>query len=169
MNRRIILSLSAIAALGLALLPGSAVAQQKSLKDQLVGTWTFVSGTTMNPDGSSAWGSNPKGLVIFTENGYYSSQLLRSDRPKFKSNNRATGTPEENKAVVQGTTSNFGKYSVDEVKKTFTVQFEGSAYPNLEGTVQTRAFTITGDELRVTNPSPTVGGSPSQLVYKRAK
>jgi hypothetical protein len=33
MNRRSICSLSAITALGLALLPGSAVSQQKSLKD----------------------------------------------------------------------------------------------------------------------------------------
>jgi hypothetical protein len=37
MNRRDIFGLSAIAALGLALLPGSAVSQQKSLKEQIVG------------------------------------------------------------------------------------------------------------------------------------
>jgi hypothetical protein len=169
MHRRFILSLSAITALGLALLPGNAVAQQKSLKDQLVGTWTFVSGTTKLSDGSPAWGSNPKGLVIFTDNGRYSSQLLRSDRPKFASNSREKGTPDENKAVVQGSQSGFGTYSVNEANKTFTIRFEGSSYPNLEGTEQTRPFTIAGDELTVTNPSPTIGGTPSQLVYKRAK
>jgi len=38
MNRRGILSLSAITAMGLALLPGNAVGQQKTLKEQLVGT-----------------------------------------------------------------------------------------------------------------------------------
>ena len=43
MKRRNILGLSLITALGLALLPSSAVSQQKSLKDQLVGTWTLVS------------------------------------------------------------------------------------------------------------------------------
>jgi hypothetical protein len=43
MNRRNILSSSAITALGLIVLPGSTVAQQKSVKEQLVGTWTFVS------------------------------------------------------------------------------------------------------------------------------
>ena len=42
MNRRSILSISAIAALGLALLPVSAVAQQKTLKEQLAGSWTEV-------------------------------------------------------------------------------------------------------------------------------
>jgi lipocalin-like protein len=152
------------------LLLGMAVsAQAQSLKQQLVGTWTFVSSTTKLPDGSSAWGSNPKGLVIFTDNGRYSSQLMRSDRPKFAANSRAKGTPEENKAAVQGAVSSFGTYTVNEANKTFVIRFEGSSYPNLEGTEQTRPFTITGDELKVTNPSPSVGGEPSHIVYRRAK
>ena len=51
-------------------------------------------------------------------------------------------------------------YSVNEANKTYTIRYEGSSYPNLEGTEQTRSFTITGDELRVTNPAPSVGGPP---------
>ena len=169
MNRRTILSLSAITTLGFVLPPSNAAGQQKSVKDQLAGTWTVVSSTTKLPDGNLAWGSNPKGLYIFTDNGRYSSHLLRSDRPKFASNNRATGTPEENKAAVLGNSSNFGTYSVNEANKTFTIRFEGSSFPNLEGVEQTRPFMISGDELIVTNPAPTVGRSPSQLVLKRAK
>jgi len=169
MHRRIIVSLSAVATLGFALLSSTVIAQQKSLKDQLVGAWTVVSSTTKLPNGNPAWGSNPKGLYIFTDNGRYSSHILRSDRPKFASNNRATGTPEENKAAVLGNSSNYGTYSVNEANKTFTIRFEGSSFPNLEGTEQTRPFTISGDELTVTNPSPSVGGSPSQLVLRRAK
>ena len=158
-----------ITMLALVLLGIAVPAQAQSLKQQLVGTWTFVSSTTKNPDGSPAWGSNPKGLVIFTENGRYSSQLMRSDRPKFASKNRTTGTPEENKAAVQGAISSFGTYSVDEANKTFTIRYEASSYPNLEGTEQKRPFTIAGDELRVTNPAPSAGGPPSQIIYKRAK
>jgi hypothetical protein len=52
MNRRNIFTLSAITALGLALLPGSAVAQQGTLKQQLVGTWTLVSDETTAPSGT---------------------------------------------------------------------------------------------------------------------
>ena len=158
-----------LTAMALMLLGLAAPAQAQTLKQQLVGTWTFVSSTTKLPDGSPLWGSNPRGLLIFMENGRYSSQIMRSDRAKFASSNRATGTPEENKATVLGTISSFGTYTVDEAKKTFTVRFEGSTYPNMEGTEQTRPVTITGDELRITNPSPSVGGSSSQLVYKRAK
>jgi ActR/RegA family two-component response regulator len=42
MNRHSILSLSALAAFWLVVLPGSAVAQQKSLKEQIIGTWVIV-------------------------------------------------------------------------------------------------------------------------------
>ena len=155
--------------LGVAVPADDAVAQQKSLKEQLVGAWTVVSSTTKRPDGSPQWGSNPKGLVIFTADGHYSSHIMRADRPKFVSKSRLQGTPDENKAAVQGTVSSFGTYTVNEANKTYTIRFVGSSYPNLEGTESTRPFTITGDELRVTNPAPSVGGPASQAVYKRAK
>jgi hypothetical protein len=169
MNRRSILSLSAITALGVASLPGSAVAQQRTLKEQLVGTWTLVSSSTKAADGSPFWGANPKGQTIFTDNGRFSSHVMRGDRAKFASNNRAQGTADENKAVAQGTISSYGTYTVNEANKTYTLRWEGSSYPNLEGTEQTRPFTIAGDELSVTNPAPTVGGPASQQVYRRAK
>src|SRR6266705_464042 len=53
--KRTILTFCAIAMLALAALPGGTVAQQKTLKEQLVGTWIFVSSTTKNPDGSPLW------------------------------------------------------------------------------------------------------------------
>ena len=146
-----------------------AVAQQKSLKDQLVGTWTLVSSSTTREDGSSQWGSNPKGIIIFTDNGRFASQTMRSDRAKFASNNRLKGTADENKAAFHGAIASYGTYSVDEAQKTYTLRIDGSTYPNLEGTSSTRPFTISGDELRVTNPAPTTGGPPSQQVFKRAK
>ncbi len=170
MNRRMALALTtALLSLGLAFAVGDATAQQKTLKEQLVGTWTLVSSTTKSPDGSPLWGANPKGLIIFTDNGRFSSHTMRSDRPKFASNNRAQGTSEENKAVALGTISSFGTYTVNEANKTYALRYEGSSYPNLEGTESVRPFTISGDELRVTNPAPTVGGPASQQVYRRVK
>jgi hypothetical protein len=154
--------------LAVGLLAVDTAAQQKALKEQLVGTWSFVSSTGKLADGSPAWGSNPTGLLIFAENGRYSSIIARSDLPKFASKNRMQGTPDENKAAVQGSIGTFGTYTVDEAKKSFTVKFEGSTYANQTGTEQTRPFTITGDELRIINPASTYGGQ-TELVYKRAK
>jgi hypothetical protein len=94
---------------------------------------------------------------------------MRSGRTKSAANNRLQGTADDNKAAAQGTISTYGTYSVDEAKKTYTLRIEGSSYPNWEGTEITRPVTITGDEMTVTNPSPSVGGPPSQLVFRRAK
>ena len=160
----------AVSALLLAtgLLAGYGAAQQKALKEQLVGTWTFVGSTGKNPDGSPIWGANPKGLLIFTDNGRYSSHIVRSDVPKFAAKNRLQGTPDENKAAVHGSIGTFGTYTVDEATKSFTVRFEASTYPNNTGTEQTRPFAITGDELKITNPASSAGGQ-TELTYTRAK
>ena len=155
----------------LALLPpADATAQQTTFKEQLLGTWTFVSSTTKLSDGSPSFGSDPKGLMIFTEDGRYANQIHRSDIPKFASKNRLQGTPDENKAVVQGSVSSFGTYSVNEADKTVTLQYEASSFPNLVGTRSTWSVTITGAEVKFSTATSTAGtGAGLELVYKRAK
>ena len=151
------------------LLADDGAAQQGKLKGQLVGTWQFVGSTGKNPDGSPIWGTNPKGLLIFTDNGRYSSHILRSDVPHFAAKSRVQGTPDENKAAVHGSIASFGTYTVNEANKSFAVRFEGSSYPNNTGVEQTRPFTLTGDDLKIINPANTASGAQSELVYKRAK
>ena len=170
MNRRHILSLSVITALGLALLPGSAVSQQKSLKEQLAGTWTLVSIDQTAKDGTKqqTFGANPKGILVLDASGKYSQIIVRPDRPKFKVNNRQEGTPEENKAAVMGTTATFGTWSVDDASKTLIVMNEGSMFPNQVGTESKRTVSVSGDELKVSNPS-TASGMKSDTMWKRAK
>ena len=76
-----ILSLSAITVLGLALTSGSAVSQQKSLKEQLTGAWTLVSNDNVAPDGSrrQLYGPNPKGILILDASGRYAQIYVRAD------------------------------------------------------------------------------------------
>jgi hypothetical protein len=170
MNRRHILGLSMIAAFGLALLPGNALAQQKSLKDQLVGTWTLVSWDQTNKDGSKfqRFGANPKGVNVFDANGRFFIMFARPDLPKIASNNPSTPTPEEAKAIVGGAISYFGTYTVDEAKKTISFRLEASSYPNLLGSDQPRTISsLTADELKYSNSVPTTGGQIN-YVLKRA-
>src|SRR5207253_398218 len=141
MNRRTATILTTAILLGFVLPRGNAVAQQKSLKQQLVGTWTYVSSTTTLPNGSPLWGTNPRGLLIFTDNGHFSWQVFRSDRPKFASNDRRQGTPDENSATIQGSLAYFGTYSVNEKDKTLISRIEGSTFPNSEGEEQKRVIT----------------------------
>ena len=168
MNRRHIFSLSVATALGLALLPGSALAQQKPLKEQLAGTWTIISNDNVAPDGTKRqlFGPNPKGILILAANGQYAQIIVLPDRPAFKVNNRLEGTPEENKAAVHGTTATFGTWSIDEASKTLTVRNEGGMFPNQVGSESKRTVTLQGDQLRVSNPAPASGGR-SESVWKR--
>jgi hypothetical protein len=171
MNRRHILSLSVITALGVALLPGSALAQQKSLKEQLTGTWMIVSNDNVAPDGAKrqVFGPNPKGVLILDSSGRFAQIFVRPDRPKFKANNRLKGTAEENKAAVQGTTATFGTWSVNEANKSLIRRIEGGLYPNQAGTdAVTSIVSLTADELKISNPNPGAGGK-SDSVYRRAK
>ena len=159
MQRREVLGLYMAAQFASFLIAENSFAQEKSLKEQLVGAWTIVSvSSKFEPDGTLVWGDNPIGLIIFTSDGHYSTQLMRSDLPKYASNNRAKGTPEEYKAIAMGSVANFGTYSVDEANKTFTISYDGSTFANRKGTKETRPFVIEGEELRITNPAPSTGG-----------
>ena len=172
MNRRSALNLTAITALWLALLPPAAVAQQNTLKDQLVGTWAFVSGVETHKDGTKTtdlWGPNPRGLFILTSNGRFSFMISRSDLPKFASNNSEQGTPDEYKAVMQGIIAYIGTWSVDEASKILTTNNEAGSFPNFVGRSQKRNITsLTEDELKYTNPT-TSNGAVVEGVWKRVK
>jgi len=173
MIRRIVFSVSAIAVLGLALLPPSAFSQQKSLKEQIVGTWTHVSTKYKFPDGKTTetFGANPKGMMMLDAAGHVVFINMRSDLPKFASKDRTKGTPEENKAVVAGSFAYFGTYTVNEAERTFTVHYEGTTFPNFDGIDAKRSITtLTADELMYANSVSTVGqGVVVEAVWKRAK
>ena len=169
MYRRSILGVSAIAA-GLVLLSNSVVAQQRSLKEQIVGSWTYASADTIRPDGSRVptWGANYSGLVIFGADGRFVSFIGR-DIPKFASNSRVNGTADENKAAVAGGIALFGRYSINEADKTLTYNIERSSFPNWSGTEQKRPFTLVGDELKYTVPAASAGDGRAEVVLRRAK
>jgi hypothetical protein len=156
---------------GLALLPGSAVSQQKSLKDQLVGVWTLVSVDNVAPDGTRRqnFGPNPQGILILDAGGRYAQINVRPDRPKFKSNSRLQGTPEEIKAAWDGSIAHFGTWSVSEADKTLVLRIQNGAYPNQAGAEQKRTVaSLSGDELKYVNPSAAAGGR-AEAVWRRVK
>jgi hypothetical protein len=160
--------------LAAALWTSAAAAQPaKSLRDQLVGTWNFVIAEITAADGTKTlpFGPNPKGQIIFTEDGHFSQVHVSGGLPRIAGNNRLNGTDADNRAIVQGTLSFFGTYSVDEDKKTVTFNIVASTYPNAEGTSQTRTIDkLTADEFVNTNPNAARNG-PARAAnyYTRAK
>jgi hypothetical protein len=165
MGRRNTLALGAITAVCLGV-AAPAVAVAQTAKD-LVGTWTLVSTDTVRPDGSRVptFGDNPKGMIIFTTDGRFIYLYSRGDLPKFASNNRNTGTAEENKAVVQGSIATFGTYSV--AGSDLMIKVEHSTFPNWISADQKRTIAINGDQLKWTNATGS-GGGIVDLILKRA-
>lgn len=154
-------------ALGLTIaMAASAVAQTAQ---DLVGTWAHVENVNVRPDGTrnEAFGSNAKGLAVFTSNGRFSIFLHRPDLPKFAANNRVQGTPEENKAVIQGMIAFYGTYTV--ANKVLMLKVEGSSFPNWVGTDQVRPLGMfTGDEMTFLGLAGSAGGQ-NTARFKRLK
>jgi hypothetical protein len=161
MNRRNALNISMITALGLIMPLNGAMAQTKSLKGQLVGTWTLSS--------AEPYGTNPKGSYMFDSNDRFSAILMRNDLPKYTSNSRTQGTPAEYKGTVDGSIAHFGTYSVSGTD--LDLHIDGSTFANWTGTVQKRTnVSVTGDELKYNVPAPSDGRpTAAPTVWKRAK
>src|SRR5215470_12230950 len=145
----------------------------KTLREQLVGTWTFVIAEITGADGRKTlpFGDKPKGMLIFTADGHFSQVHVAGDLPKIASSNRLGGTAEDNKAIVHGSLALFGTYTVDEDKKLLTFQIEASTFPNLQGVAQTRTIDLlTADEFRNTNPAASRDGPAVAMnIYRGAK
>jgi Lipocalin-like domain len=164
------LALAAIAAAALAAFSAQAGDKQGSLKQQVVGAWTMKSnvldqaGTKTEP-----YGSDAKGSVILTSTGRVALVITRADLPKFASNNRTTGTAEENKAVVAGSIAYFGTYTINEPEKLLILRLEGGTFPNWTGTEQKRTLELSGDEMKFINQVPSMGAGTITVTWKRVK
>src|SRR5215472_5339153 len=111
-----------------------------------------------------------KGSMMADANGRFMITVVRSDFPNFASNNRMVGTPDENNSVVQGSIAYYGTYTIDEATRVITVKVEGSTFPNFTGGTQTRILSFNGDdEVTYLNPTPSHGGEPAKVTYRRAK
>ena len=160
MRRRMIFG----AASALLLLAGFALPAADALAQgakQLVGAWDTPK--------SESYGENARGLLIFTADGHYQLSIQRATLPKFASNNRTKGTPQEDHAVVEGSINHFGRYTVDEKKKALTFHVDGSTFPNWIGTTQERPYTIKDDVLVYKVAVVSGTGKPGETGWKRAK
>jgi len=138
-------------------------------KERLVGTWMLTSLT--RGEGAcqtEPYGPNPSGTMMVDAGGRFSITVVRSDLPRFASDNRMTGTAAENAAAVQGCIAYFGTYTIDEATHVITVNVEGSTFPNFIGGTQTRILSFSGDEMTYHNPTPSMGGGTAKVTYRRA-
>jgi hypothetical protein len=173
MNRRTTLATTTTALLSLAvgLSASDSLAQQKSIKEQLVGTWTLVSSDQIRPDGSTLkqFGANPKGINVFDANDRFFLMIASADNSKIVSNNLSKTNSEEGGGLIVESIAYYGTYTVNEAEKVAILHIEASTFPNQVGTDQKRAITsLTPDDLKYRTPGATSGVQVHQ-VWKRAE
>jgi hypothetical protein len=149
----------------------SAWAQQRSVKDSLIGSWMFVSVIAEQSDGtrSEPFGQEPRGIIVFTGDGYFSLFQSQAEVPRLATGDRGRATPEEAQGVVRASIAYFGTYTVNEADRTLSLRLLGSTFSNLLGSAeQRRVITeLSETELRFTNPR-TPSGLTLHTVWRRA-
>jgi hypothetical protein len=169
-SRHFSLSFSTIACIFSLVFTNSAVAQGKSFKDQLIGTWIYESSTGKREDGSAVQRPSLQGAVTYTADGHFHFITVRTHAPKYASGDSARPSQDEAMAIASGVVAYTGTYTVDESTKTIHANIETSSFPNLVGAPNQRRIvtSISDDELRFTNPR-TSAGITLEFVFKRAK
>jgi hypothetical protein len=124
----------------------------------LIGVWKLISFEVRweGEEPFSPFGKDAKGLLIYTDVGRFSAQLMRSNRPKFVSGDQLKGTTEEINECFKGCISYFGRYEFDASGGFIIHHIESSLFPNWEGT-QKRFVQISNNRMSLTTP-PTVWG-----------
>jgi hypothetical protein len=134
-------------------LSNQAIAQQGTLRQQLIGTWRMTSCDFKYFKAPFCPGN---GSIAFGGNGQYTEVILGRDRPKLAGTpgstppDRTTVSAEAYKGIAQGTVAQFGTWSVDEATKTLTFHPENTFTRVNEGTDRKNFISLTGDELTIT-------------------
>ena len=157
MNRRASLAIICASLMAASFVASAAEPNMKSV----AGTYSVVK--------IPAYGDNARGMLVLSPNGSYSLVAGRTTLPKFAAGSRVKGTPEENKAVIDGSIAHFGTYTVDDGGKSITFHVKMSTFPNWDGTTMKRDLKVAGDTLAYTVTAPSAGGPPNDVVWKRVK
>jgi hypothetical protein len=170
MKRIFPLALAMFAMVAAAVFATNGAAQSTSLKDQLVGSWIYVSSTGTREDGSTVPRPSLRGALTYTADGRFHFITTRTDTPSYASSDPARPSADEAMAVASGSIAYAGTYTVDDATKTVLLQIETSTFPNLVGAANQRRIVsaVGADELRFTNPR-TPAGVTLEFVWKRAK
>jgi lipocalin-like protein len=143
------------------------------LRDAVLGAWELVSYTIEDsPSGDTTYplGPHPVGLIMYTEDGYMSAQLMRPDRPAFDSLEASGGTRAAESPFATGYLAYSGPFHVDEATGALHHQVKVSLFPAWLGSTQLRCSRLEGDTLTLsgTNTFPNGATSTHTLLWQRA-
>jgi hypothetical protein len=156
---------------GAALFATSAGAVRSEELTSLQGTWVMDSAYEVQADGTRTtnFGEHPAGLLTIDAQGRYNLQIFKVGRPVFASGDKTRGTPEEYRAAVLGSSTHFGKVTIDQAHHQLIFDVQAASFPNWEGKRQVRNFTFKDGLLSYAVPaSASRNGTIAYSVWRRA-
>ena len=162
MKRLSVLTLSVMLAITMGSFAASSYAQQKLVRNQLVGTWTLLS--CVNAKGNPPpFCVNPKGRMMVDAGGRYANVIAAGGRPRLADKPRAERSGEEYKSVTMGLVANFGTWTFNEADQTLTARIEAALFPQNEGTDVKFSLSLAGDDLKFVDTDGAVS------IWRRAR
>jgi hypothetical protein len=108
---------------------------QQITASQVAGVWRLRSARRTAYGSTSDWfGAHPDGLLIFTEDLHFTEAVTRTDLPLVVSGDRLSATPQENRALAQGTLGCYGTYTTGEDGSLVSQHVLGSTFPDWNNT-----------------------------------
>jgi hypothetical protein len=147
-TRGVTQSFSLLVILAMMFLAMPSSAQEKSLKDALVGHWQLVS---VSVNGRTPYGDNPHGSLFVDAVGHFSVIVVSDGNAR--------------------SLAYFGTYTINDADKSMVIHVEDSAgggTPNAAGRELKRLLTLNGDELSVQNELATGAPGSVKVTWKRA-
>jgi hypothetical protein len=136
----------------------------------LQGTWVMEAAYEISADGmrTTNFGEHPKGLFVVDAKGRYSLQIFRTNRAPFASGDKTNGTPDEYRQAVLGSSTHFGRVSIDRAKHQLDFDLEAASFPNWDGKRQVRDYTFKDGVLSYAVPASAYGGGTvAYSVWRR--
>lgn len=142
------------------------------LRTQLVGTWRLVSYETRSIATGTVWhplGEDACGLLLYTEDGYMSAQLMAADPSPFVDGDLHQADHNELAAAARGYIAYAGPFEVSPDGR-LTHHMTVSLFPNWLGQTQQRIVSLDGRRLQLATADPIVvrgEKSATKLVWER--
>jgi hypothetical protein len=146
----------------------------QDLREYLIGAWTLESYQSSDPDGSNMrypLGSDARGIIMYTADGYMSAQIMRADRVPFARGDLQVADTDELAAAAKGYLAYTGPYRVLD-NGVIAHHVDVSLLPNWIGGTQYRAAQAGDDRLELSPAEPIViKGKPrhGRLCWQRVK
>lgn len=146
----------------------------RGLREYLVGAWTLQSYESSAVDGSDVrypLGTDARGIIIYTADGYMSAQLMRADRPSIARGDLQIATDDELAVTARGYLAYAGPYSVLD-GGVIAHHVDVSLLPNWIGGTQYRAAQVGDDRLQLGPAEPVLIKGKlrnGRLIWQRAK